>query len=219
MPIKVVLVDDQNLVRQGLQSLLALDDSVEVVGQATNGEQALTQIAALTPDVVLMDIRMPECDGITAVQRLQEFDTPPPVLMLTTFDDHESILAAIKAGAKGYLLKDVALETLVQAIECLHKGGTWLEPTLTTRIVEGLQSQPQQQAMNPTEALTDKELAVLRLLAAGLSNQEIAECLYKSTGTVKNQVSAILAKLGVNDRTRAVLKAIELGLLSGADSR
>ncbi|MBG22170.1 MAG: DNA-binding response regulator [Idiomarinaceae bacterium] len=219
MPIKVVLVDDQNLVRQGLQSLLALDDAVEVVGQATNGEQALTQVAALAPDVVLMDIRMPECDGIRAVQRLQEFDTPPPVLMLTTFDDHESILAAIKAGAKGYLLKDVALETLVQAIECLHKGGTWLEPTLTTRIVAGLQNQPPQQAMNPTETLTDKELAVLRLLAAGLSNQEIAECLYKSTGTVKNQVSAILAKLGVNDRTRAVLKAIELGLLSGADSR
>lgn len=219
MPIKVLLVDDQNLVRQGLQSLLALDATVEVVGQAANGEQALTQIAALQPDVVLMDIRMPECDGITALQRLHEFATSPPVLMLTTFDDHESILAAIKAGAKGYLLKDVALETLVQAIECLHQGGTWLEPTLTTKIVEGLQSQPRQHAIVPAETLTDKELAVLRLLAAGLSNHEIAECLYKSTGTVKNQVSAILAKLGVTDRTRAVLKALELGLLSSADNR
>lgn len=219
MPIKVVLVDDQNLVRQGLQSLLALDDSIEVVGQAANGEQALAQIAELKPDVVLMDIRMPECDGISAVQRLQKSTASPPVLMLTTFDDHDSILAAIKAGAKGYLLKDVALETLVQAIECLHSGGSWLEPTLTSRIVEGLQNQSQLSTATTSEPLTDKELAVLRLLAAGLSNQEIAECLFKSTGTVKNQVSTILAKLGVSDRTRAVLKAIESGLLSRSDNR
>ncbi len=219
MPIKVLLVDDQNLVRQGLQSLLALDASIQVVGQASDGEQAFQQVDQLQTDVVLMDIRMPLCDGIEAVSRLQSMPAPPPVLMLTTFDDHSSILAAIKAGAKGYLLKDVALETLVAAIERLHAGGTWLEPTLTSRIVEGLQGEQGEGAAPPTEALTQKELAVLRLMAAGLSNHEIAECLFKSTGTVKNQVSTILAKLEVHDRTRAVLKAIELGLLSSTDSR
>lgn len=219
MTIRVLLVDDQNLVRQGLKSLLALDASIEVVGQASNGYQALEQVAELNPDVVLMDIRMPECDGISAVHKLQAQAKSPPVLMLTTFDDHESILAAIKAGAKGYLLKDVALETLVSAVQCLHQGGTWLEPTLTHRIVEGLQGERASDPQPPSESLTDKELAVLRLMAAGLSNQEIAECLFKSTGTVKNQVSTILAKLGVHDRTRAVLKAIEIGLLSTTDSR
>lgn len=219
MTIRVLLVDDQNLVRQGLKSLLALDASIEVVGQASNGYQALEQVAELNPDVVLMDIRMPECDGISAVRKLQAQAKSPPVLMLTTFDDHESILAAIKAGAKGYLLKDVALETLVSAVQCLHQGGTWLEPTLTHRIVEGLQGERASDPQPPSESLTDKELAVLRLMAAGLSNQEIAECLFKSTGTVKNQVSTILAKLGVHDRTRAVLKAIEIGLLSTTDSR
>lgn len=223
MPIKVLLVDDQNLVRQGLFSLLELDPSIQVVGQAANGEQALQQVKVLRPDVVLMDIRMPVCDGIEAVTRLQKTEIPPPTLMLTTFDDHDSILAAIKAGAKGYLLKDVALETLVAAIACLHEGGTWLEPTLTSRIVEGLQGEQKRSEENSAvvlnETLTDKELAVLRLMAAGLSNQEIAECLYKSTGTVKNQVSTILAKLQVHDRTRAVLKAIELGLLSSTNNR
>ncbi|RUO63544.1 response regulator transcription factor [Pseudidiomarina insulisalsae] len=219
MSIKVILVDDQNLVRQGLQSLLALAPEVDVVALAANGNEALEQVAEYVPDVVLMDIRMPECDGIQAVTKLQQRYPGIPVLMLTTFDDHTSIMAAIKAGAKGYLLKDVSLETLVAAIECLHQGGTWLEPTLTHRIVEGLQSGSKSGTEELTEPLTDKELAVLRLLAAGLSNQEIAECLFKSTGTVKNQVSTILAKLGVSDRTRAVLKAIELGLLSASDNR
>ena len=136
--------------------------------------------------------------------------------MLTTFDDHESIMKAIQAGAEGYLLKDVSLEALVGAIEALADGKTWLQPAITERIVQGLKESKAPENDNEqslVEPLTDKEIAVLRLIAAGLSNNEIAESLFKSTGTVKNQVSSLMAKLGVRDRTRAVLKAIDLGLL------
>ena len=157
---------------------------------------------------------MPEMDGIEAVSQLSKEFPSVAVLMLTTFDDHASVIAAIQAGAKGYLLKDVSLETLVDAIEALYRGESWIQPVVTERIIKGLQSvRPQTPTTDLVEPLTDKELAVLRLVAAGLSNQEIAESLFKSTGTVKNQVSSLMAKLEVRDRTRAVLKAIELGLL------
>ncbi len=148
-----------------------------------------------------------------ATQRLRETHPNLPILILTTFDDHELIIKAIAAGAKGYLLKDVSLETLVEAIQALVNGGTWLQPAITERIVTHLTQKPTQTAPSLIEPLSDKELAVLRLMAAGLSNQEIAAGLFKSTGTIKNQVSSIMAKLSVRDRTRAVLKAIDLGLL------
>ncbi len=216
MTIGVVVIDDQHLVRAGLISLLQLADNITVLGQAADGDTGIAVIEQLQPDVVLMDIRMPGCDGITALQRLREAGNQTPVLLLTTFDDHETILQALRAGAKGYLLKDVSLDTLVEAIQALHSGGSWLQPVITSRIVEGLQGLTSAAASSEPvlEPLTDRELAILQLMAAGLSNHEIAASLFKSTGTIKNQVSTVLAKLGVHDRTRAVLKAIELGLLS-----
>lgn len=216
MTIGVVVIDDQHLVRAGLISLLQLADSIRILGQAADGDAGIAAIEQLQPDVVLMDIRMPGCDGITALQRLREAGNQTPVLLLTTFDDHETILQALRAGAKGYLLKDVSLDTLVEAIRTLHAGGSWLQPVLTSRIVEGLQglSSSATNSEPALEPLTERELTILQLMAAGLSNHEIAESLFKSTGTIKNQVSTVLAKLGVHDRTRAVLKAIELGLLN-----
>jgi DNA-binding NarL/FixJ family response regulator len=216
MSINVLLVDDQTLVREGLSSLLSLSDNVTVVAQASSGREAVRLTTESEPDVILMDIRMPDLNGIEAVELLREKGSRTPVLMLTTFDDHESIMRAIQAGAEGYLLKDVSLEVLVGAIEALADGKTWLQPAITERIVQGLkESKAPENDSEQTlvEPLTDKEIAVLRLIAAGLSNNEIAESLFKSTGTVKNQVSSLMAKLGVRDRTRAVLKAIDLGLL------
>ena len=216
MSINVLLVDDQTLVREGLSSLLSLSDNVTVVAQASSGREAVRLTTESEPDVILMDIRMPDLNGIEAVELLRKKGFQTPVLMLTTFDDHESIMKAIQVGAEGYLLKDVSLEALVGAIEALADGKTWLQPAITERIVQGLkESKAPENDSEQTlvEPLTDKEIAVLRLIAAGLSNNEIAESLFKSTGTVKNQVSSLMAKLGVRDRTRAVLKAIDLGLL------
>lgn len=211
--IKVLLADDQTLIRQGLESLLSMSELITICGQASDGEEAIRRVESDQPDIVLMDIRMPIMDGIQATQRLRETHPNLPILILTTFDDHELIIKAIAAGAKGYLLKDVSLETLVEAIQALVNGGTWLQPAITERIVTHLTQKPTQTAPSLIEPLSDKELAVLRLMAAGLSNQEIAAGLFKSTGTIKNQVSSIMAKLSVHDRTRAVLKAIDLGLL------
>ena len=211
--IRVLLVDDQTLIRQGLESLLTMSDALTICGQASDGEEAINVIDSVQPDVVLMDTRMPRMDGIEATRHLRQTHPQLPILILTTFDDHELIIKAIAAGAKGYLLKDVSLETLVDAIRALVDGGTWLQPAITERIVNSLTHNTNKTAPVLIEPLTDKELAVLRLMAAGLSNQEIADSLFKSTGTIKNQVSSIMAKLGVHDRTRAVLKAIDLGVL------
>ena len=214
MTISVVLVDDQTLVREGIKSLLALSDKVQVIGEAADGEQALDVITDCAPDVVLMDIRMPVKTGIEAVQALAEIASAPPVIMLTTFDDHQLVLQAIQSGAKGYLLKDVSLETLVDGIEAVSRGETLIQPAITERVLQGLHGKQNQfESFEQPENLSEKELEILRLMAAGCSNKEISEAMFKSEGTVKNQVSNVLAKLGVRDRTRAVLKAIELGLL------
>ena len=212
--IKVMLADDQALVRQGIESLLSLSQNVTVIGQAANGAEVLEHINTLQPDVLLLDIRMPVMDGISTLKALSELGSQIPVLMLTTFDDHDTVLDTLKAGAKGYLLKDVSLETLVAAIEELAGGGSLIQPALTETLMKGLSRQASVEGKEVlVEPISDKEKEVLRLMAAGLSNQEIASAMFKSVGTVKNQVSAILAKLAVRDRTRAVLKAIELGLL------
>lgn len=210
MSIRLIVIDDQTLVRQGIISLLQLDAEIEVVAEAGDGSAVVTLVQQYQPDLLLMDIRMPQVNGIEALQLLQQAGLRVPVLMLTTFDDHQQVLTAMLAGARGYLLKDVALDVLLQAIRTVAAGGSLLQPALTDRI---LQSRQGNDAPQDTESLSPKELEVLRLLAAGFSNREIANAVFKSEGTVKNQVSAILAKLGVRDRTKAVLKAIDLGLL------
>lgn len=214
MTLKVLLVDDQTLVRQGIDSLLALSDEVEVVAQAEDGSQVLERVREHQPDVILMDIRMPKVNGIEAVKLLVEEDVTTPVLMLTTFDDHQLVLDAIQAGAKGYLLKDVSLENLVAGIKDVAAGKTLIQPGITERVLQGLQGLNSEfESFEEPEPLTEKEQEILRLMAAGYSNREISEAMFKSQGTVKNQVSAILAKMGVRDRTRAVLKAIERGII------
>jgi DNA-binding NarL/FixJ family response regulator len=161
-----------------------------------------------------MDIRMPQMNGIETLNAMREKGLDIPVIMLTTFDDHESVMQAIKAGAKGYLLKDVSLETLVDSITTVHKGETLIQPAITERLIQGLQGvKGEFESADMPEPLSKRETEILRLMAAGCSNKEMAESLFKSEGTIKNQVSSILSKLGVRDRTRAVLKAIELGVI------
>lgn len=212
--IRVLLVDDQMLVRQGIRSLLELSAEVDIVGEAGDGRQALAAIAAARPDVVLLDLRMPVLDGIGTLQALADATHQPPVLVLTTFDDDKLVLEALQAGAKGFLLKDVSLEVLLEAIGTLHAGGTFVQPAVTARMLEGLpRLQDVPSAFEYIEPLTEREREVLRLMAGGYSNKEIARGLDVSEGTAKNHVSSILAKLGVRDRTRAVLKALEAGIL------
>jgi DNA-binding NarL/FixJ family response regulator len=214
-PIRVAVVDDQTLVRQGIRSLLELTDVVEVVAEASDGYEALDVLAEHDVDVMLLDLRMPRLDGVGTLTAIAERGMQVPVLVLTTFDDDELMLQALRAGAKGFLLKDVALDLLVDAIGTLAAGGTMLQPALTDRVLRAFSASsagvPGNVALDP---LTDRELGVLRLAAAGWSNKEIAAALHLADGTVKNHMSSVLAKLGVRDRTRAVLRALDLGLLT-----
>ena len=214
MTIRVLLVDDQMLVREGIKSLLNLSDKVEVVGEAKDGSEVLSAIENCSPDIILLDLSMPKVDGIGTLQLLKDNKLQTPAIILTTFDDHEFILKGIQAGAKGYLLKDVSLETLIEGIETVHSGGSLMQPALTERLMQGLQGfKSDFEAPEMIEPLSPKELEVLGLMASGYSNKEISEALHKSEGTIKNHVSNLLAKLGVRDRTRAVLLAIEKGIL------
>jgi DNA-binding NarL/FixJ family response regulator len=209
--IKVVIVEDQTIVRQGLRSLLGLSGDIEIVGEAADGEEAIGVIEETKPDVVLLDLRMPKLDGVGVLKRLRG---QPPTLILTTFDDDTNLFDAVRAGAKGWLLKDVSLERLTGAIRTLAEGGTCIEPVITERIVRALgESNVAFDSAELPEPLTDREKTILRLLAGGYSNKEISELLNISDGTVKNHISNLLAKLGVRDRTRAVLKAIDLGVI------
>lgn len=214
--IRLLLVDDQQLLRRGIASLLALSEEVELVAEAADGEQALNWLTAHpeAADMVLLDIRMPRMDGIQTLTAMAEQGITIPVIILTTFDDHELLIQVLKAGAKGYLLKDVSLENLVAGIQAVHRGETLIQPAITSTLIDSLKGLKSDfEHYQQPEALSDKELEILRLMAAGCSNKEIAQSLFKSEGTVKNQVSSLLAKLGVRDRTRAVLKAIEQGLI------
>lgn len=214
MSIRVMLADDQTLVRQGICSLLELSQKIEVVGQVSDGSEVVEGIRECRPDVLLLDIRMPKMNGIEALRALRAADLMVPCIILTTFDDHQLVLEGLQAGARGYLLKDVSLESLVNAIEAVHGGNMLVQPAVTERILRGLTTMAQESAdTGAVEALSRKELEVLRMLAGGYSNKEISIAIFKSEGTVKNQVSSILAKLGVRDRTQAVLRAINLGLL------
>jgi DNA-binding NarL/FixJ family response regulator len=214
MKTRLILVEDQMLVREGIKSLLGLDDSVEVVGEYENGQQLIDSENAVNCDVILMDIRMPKLSGIDTLLALRDKGIKTPVLMLTTFDDHELVNGAMRAGAKGYLLKDVSLETLVDTITQIKNGKTLIQPAVTEKVLQGLKGlNVEFESFENPEPLTEKEVEILRLIAAGYSNKEIADAMFKSPGTIKNQVSSVMAKLGVRDRTRAVLKALEQGIL------
>lgn len=213
---RVVVVDDQTLVRQGIRTLLDIAE-VEVVGEADDGRAALEVIEQTAPDVVLLDLRMPRYDGIWTLNELAEQPDAPAVLVLTTFDDDTLVLDALRGGARGYLLKDVTVEQLTRAVETLASGGTFIAPSITDRMLRALREFPDTRTsahdVGPVAELTDRELEVLRLMAEGYGNRDIAGLLFLAEGTVKNHVSAILLKLGARDRTNAVLRALRLGLL------
>ena len=212
--IRVCLVDDQTLVRQGVRSLLELAEDIEVVAEASDGKQAVEMIPEIKPDVVLMDMRMPVMSGLEALQHMARNNTLPPTIILTTFDDDQLVLAGLKAGAKGYLLKDVSLEQLVSAIQAVADGGSLVQPAVTQRLLSGLEHMRNDfVSLDRPDPLTERETEILRLMAGGFSNKEIANSLGVAEGTIKNHVSNILSKLGVRDRTRAVLKAFELQLV------
>lgn len=212
--INVVIVEDQTIVRQGLRSVLSLVDDIHVAGEAADGEEALDVVARVKPDVMLLDLRMPKLDGLGVLKRLSANGTLPPTLVLTTFDDDASLFEAVRAGAKGYLLKDVSLERLARTVREVAAGRSVLEPVVTERILRAVERNPPEfEASDITEPLTGREAGILRLLAGGYSNREIGDLLNLGEGTVKNHISNLLAKLGVRDRTRAVLKAIDLGLI------
>jgi DNA-binding NarL/FixJ family response regulator len=212
--IRIVLVDDQTLVRQGIRSLLELAGDVAIVAEANDGEEAIGVIRRERPDVVLLDLRMPKKGGVDVLRELHGAGALPPTIVLTTFDDDEALLEAVRAGAKGYLLKDVSLERLTEAIRIVAGGESLIRPGVTERVLRGLEHIRRDfDALSPPDPLTKRETEILRLMAGGYSNREIADALGTAEGTVKNHASSILSKLGVRDRTRAVLKALELGYL------
>ena len=212
--ISVLLVDDQTLVRQGIRSQLELSDEIRVVAEAVDGAQAVELIPQHKPDVVLLDLRMPGMSGIDVLNTLAQRGQQPPSIILTTFDDDQLVLAGLKAGARGYLLKDVSLDQLVDAVKTVAAGGSLVAPVVTQRLLSGLERMHNEfTSLDRPDPLTDRETEILRLMAGGYSNKEIANSLGVAEGTVKNHVSNILSKLGVRDRTRAVLKAFELGIV------
>ena len=216
--IRVLLADDQALVRGGFQMILSSQSDIEVVGEAADGRRAVELARHLEPDVVLMDIRMPEQDGLEATRRLLASVTPHPprVLMLTTWDRDEYVYEALKAGASGFLLKDVRPEQLVEAVRTVAAGDALLAPTITRRLIENFVRRPPpggRARPSDLDTLTSRETEVLRHIAGGLSNLEIAGSLFVTEATIKTHVNRILAKLGLRDRTQAVVYAYEAGLI------
>lgn len=212
MTVRVLVVDDQELVRAGFRLILGSADGIEVVGEAGDGAQALSAARTLRPDVVLMDVRMPDVDGITATRRITAELPDARVLVLTTFDLDEHVYEALQAGASGFLLKDVPMEDLVAAVRAVHAGASLLSPSVTRRLVEEYAAR---RAPAPTQdlPLTGREREVLLLLARGLSNAEIADELVVTEATVKTHVTQVLAKLGLRSRVQAVVFSYESGLV------
>ena len=212
--IRVLLVDDQALFREALHTLLSVQPGIEVVGEAGNGEEALRLVAQQQPDVILMDLQMPVMDGVAATRRLQAERPACRVIVLTTFDDDEYVFEGLRAGAIGYLLKDVPAQKLVEAIQSAARGETFLQPSIAAKVVAEFARHPPSTPAQPlVDPLTSREVDILRLLAGGMSNHEIADQLVITEGTVKNHVTNILGKLGVRDRTQAALKAKEMRLI------
>ncbi|QKV74638.1 response regulator transcription factor [Amycolatopsis sp. Hca4] len=208
MSVRVLVVDDQRLVREGIASLLGIQPGIAVVGTAATGREAIERTLALGPDVVLMDVRMPEMDGVDAVAVLRRRAPDCRVVMLTTFDDEEYVVQALRAGAAGYLLKDLPAAELAESVRLAHAGVTQLDDTAARHVAAALSAHPAS-----AEVLTSRETEVLRMVATGATNREIATRLYLSEGTVKNHISRILARLGLRDRTQAAIYARDRGLI------
>jgi len=214
--VRVLLVDDQALFREALAVLLGVRDDIEVVGEAGNGAEALDRAAELRPEVVLMDLRMPVLDGVAAIRRLRVEHPEVRVIALTTFDDDEDVFAALRAGAVGYLLKDVSSTQLVEAVLAAARDEAVLQPSVAAKVLAQFARLPLAEPEQPQPLVTplsERELDVLRLLADGRSNKEIASRLFLAEGTVKNHVTNVLAKLNARDRTQAALRARSLGLI------
>lgn len=207
--IRVFIADDQLLIRQGIRTLLEMDAEIVIAGEAEDGVEAIERVPAAEVDVLLLDVRMPKKSGLDVLRELGS--SLPPTLVLTTFDDTTVVLDAIRAGARGFLLKDISYQQLMTAIRAIAMGGTVFQPAITQRLLRAAGTLTSDAI--PDETLTARELEVVRLMSGGYSNKEIAHALGTAEGTIKNQVSSILSKFGVRDRTRAVLKALEAGLL------
>jgi DNA-binding NarL/FixJ family response regulator len=216
--VRVLIVDDQTVVREGLAAILSTDPEIEVVGLAGDGQEALDLVSQAHPDVVLMDLKMPVLNGVQATQRLCQAYPHLYVLVLTTYAADEWVFDALQAGAAGYLLKDTRRDELIAAIKGTALGKSYLDPAIAGKVMQQATAVPSRAAPDgsESEALTERELQVLRLLAPGYRNPEIAERLYLARGTVRNYVSVILQKLGVSDRTQAVLEALKRGLVDRA---
>ncbi|MGW2341157.1 response regulator [Streptomyces sp. NPDC001661] len=213
-PARVVVVDDQTVVREGIVMLLGLLPGIEVVGSGGDGDEAVALVAELSPDVVLMDLRMPRCDGAEATRRIRQKYPGTQVIILTTYADDESLFPALRAGARGYLTKDAGGDEIVRAVEDVLSGDAGLSPKIQRRLLERL-SQPEAAApdpVDPPDGLTAREAEVLVLIAEGLTNQEIAKSLHVSTATVKTHINNLFAKAGLKDRAQAVRYAYRHGL-------
>jgi DNA-binding NarL/FixJ family response regulator len=212
--IRLVVVDDQALVRAGLVLILDSEEDITVTAEASDGRDALDVIARHRPDVVLMDVRMPLLDGIDATRQLGRADDAPPVLVLTTFDDDDVLWGALDAGAMGFVLKDTDADDLVRAVRVVAAGGSWLDPRVTPRLLHALRSAgPRPGAVRSLEPLSEREVDVLRLMAQGANNVEIAATLFVSERTVKSHVSSIFTKLDARDRAAAIVLAFDAGLV------
>ena len=215
-PARVVVADDQTVVREGIVMLLGLLPGIEVVGAAADGNEAVRLVAELAPDVVLMDLRMPRCDGVEATRRIRAEHPGTQVVVLTTFADDASLFPALRAGARGYLTKDAGGDEIVRAVESVLSGDAGLSPSIQRRLLERLsepEPQPQSGPAEPPDGLTARETEVLLLIAEGLTNQEIARALHVSTATVKTHINNLFAKTGLKDRAQAVRYAYGKGLV------
>jgi NarL family two-component system response regulator LiaR len=211
-PIRVLIVDDQAIVRKGIHALLTQVATIEVVGEAGDGHEAVAKVQALNPDVTVMDLTMPRLDGIEAIRQIMARQTTARILVLTSFSGDDKVFPAIKAGALGYLLKDSEPADLIQAIESISRGEPSLHPNIAVQVLQELRRPPQQ--VSPPNALTAREVAVLRLVATGLSNREISERLTTTEATIKTHVSSILSKLHLVNRVQATLYALQEGISS-----
>ncbi|WP_256837666.1 response regulator transcription factor [Ornithinimicrobium faecis] len=220
--IRVVLVDDQPIVRAGVGRILGHEDGFEIVAECGDGREALTAVSEHRPDVVLMDIRMPVMDGVEATREISRLADPPPVLVLTTFDEDDVLWGAIEAGVSGFLLKDASADDLIAATSAVAAGGAWFDRSVAPRVLEAYRGRvaPANRERQRLEQLTERENAVLRLMARGAANQEISQALHVSEATVKSHIGAIFAKLGVRDRAAAIVFAFDHGVVAiGEDPR